>query len=653
MQTHDSAKIRWAPRLRPQLLQRLYDSDAKGFRDIELCDEVGTILYLRCRTFVLVHRSEVECPACRTVFEVAGQGQSRCPREGCGWTTTRSLYAASVKNHYAFPGRAMDAYLAFYRRYPKARTYTDKMLLIDQLIHSFHVNEKTGIPAKSVASKLLEGNKKAVVQFLGDLSARDPSEKQQWRLQVAETIDRRMLRSDPLEGDKMFQTDFSRQEFQARRARVYQAIGPEAVALIRGAAKDPGHSVFRQDNNFYYLCGVEVPHAYLLLDGTNQTSTLFLAHQSPKQVETEGEILSAENPDLGQELTGVDEVLGIEHLARHLERVRVLYTPMRQGEGPGMSADTLWRAQQEVYSDPWDGRPDRMRHLVATLRQRCPGAEIRDLAPVLDELRLIKSEQELALLRRAGQLSARGVIEAMRSTRPGVIEYQLDAVMRYHYLVNGARDAAYHAIIAGGANAWYGHYSANNCPLQDGDLVLVDCAPDYHYYTSDIGRMWPVNGRYSPLQCELYGFIVEYHKVLLSLIRPGVTDTQIQQEAAAEMLQVIEKTHFSKDIYEAAARRALDFPYHMSHCVGMAVHDPGHYRGKALQPGTVFALDPQMWIPEEKRYIRVEDTVVVTEDGIENLTADAPLELEDVEALMQEQGLLDRYPASSSIERAS
>jgi Xaa-Pro aminopeptidase len=217
--------------------------------------------------------------------------------------------------------------------------------------------------------------------------------------------------------------------------------------------------------------------------------------------------------------------------------------------------------------------------------------------------------------------------------------------MRYHYLANGARDAGYNAIVAGGPNAWFGHYSANNCPLRDGDLVLVDCAPDYRYYTSDIGRMWPVNGVYSPLQRELYGFVVAYHKVLLRLIRPGVTDVQIQQEAATEMAQVIERTSFSKDVYEAAARRALEFPYHMSHCVGMAVHDVGHYRGKPLQPGMVFALDPQMWIPEEKLYIRVEDTVAVTEAGIENLTADAPLELEDVEATIKETGLFDRFPA--------
>jgi Xaa-Pro aminopeptidase len=159
--------------------------------------------------------------------------------------------------------------------------------------------------------------------------------------------------------------------------------------------------------------------------------------------------------------------------------------------------------------------------------------------------------------------------------------------------------------------------------------------------------MWPVNGQYSPLQRELYGFIVKYHKVLLKLIRPGVTDTWILQKAAGEMRKVIENTPFSKKIYEESARRALEFPYHMSHCVGMAVHDVGHYRGKELKPGMVFAVDPMIWIPEERRYIRVEDTVAVTDDGIENFTSDAPLELSDVEALMREPGILDRYPALS------
>jgi hypothetical protein len=193
MTQKDPARIRWAPRLRPSLLRRLYESDAQGFRDIELCDDVGTTLYMRCRAFVLVHHRQVECPACHTVFDVSPQGKSHCPQKGCDWTTTPSVYAQSIRNHYAFPGGAMDAFLAFYRRYPKARTYQDKILLIDQLIHSFHVVEETGKPTKSVASKLLEGNKKAVVRFLDDLSARNPDDKTKWRQTVTVTIDKHVI----------------------------------------------------------------------------------------------------------------------------------------------------------------------------------------------------------------------------------------------------------------------------------------------------------------------------------------------------------------------------------------------------------------------------------------------------------------------------
>lgn len=193
------SKIRWAPPLPPSLLKRLYDSDAAGFQDMELCDEVGIYLYSRCHTFALVSRNEVECPECGAVFAVSSRGKSLCPGDGCDWHTTTSLYTQSIRNYNAHTGRALDAFLAFHRRYPSAKTYKEKILLIDQLIHSFHVNEKTGIPAKSVASKLLEGNKKAVVCFLDDLSAICPGDKKKWRRTVAGTIDRRILRTDPLD----------------------------------------------------------------------------------------------------------------------------------------------------------------------------------------------------------------------------------------------------------------------------------------------------------------------------------------------------------------------------------------------------------------------------------------------------------------------
>jgi hypothetical protein len=187
-QDRPTERIRWAPRLPPRLLERLYTSDAMGFRDEELCDDVGLRLYERCRTFALVGQREVECPRCRRVFAVARAGESRCPGPGCGWATTERAYADSLARHYAHTGRARDAFDEFHRRYPAARSYADKILLIDALIHAFHVDEASGAPVKSVASKLLEGNKTEVVRFLDRLSAVDPDGKARWRREMARTI---------------------------------------------------------------------------------------------------------------------------------------------------------------------------------------------------------------------------------------------------------------------------------------------------------------------------------------------------------------------------------------------------------------------------------------------------------------------------------
>jgi Xaa-Pro aminopeptidase len=430
------------------------------------------------------------------------------------------------------------------------------------------------------------------------------------------------------------------EERRERRGRLIEALrgrGPDGaagVALVQGAPKESVHGRFRQYNDFMYLCGLETPHAYLAIDARDGTSHLFVPHQPAERREREGPLLSAANPDETRAATGVDAVHGIDELSTFLERVRHVWTPLRAGEGAVQSWDTLQRAAQERTSDPWDGRPDRYRWFVRLLRERLPAAHVHDLAPLLDELRLIKSAAELDLLRRSGALAADALIRAMRRTKPGVMEYQLDAELRYVYLDGGAADVAYRAIVAGGDHAWYGHYNANDAVLHDGDLVLVDCGPDYQYYASDITRIWPVNGRYSAVQRELYGFIVAYHRALLRHLRPGVTREQVQEEAAADMAPVVAETRWSKAIYAQAAERSLVFPHHLSHPVGMAVHDVGHYRGRPMEPGLVLTVDPQLIIPEERAYLRVEDTVAITERGIENFHERVPLDLDETEALI-------------------
>ena len=430
------------------------------------------------------------------------------------------------------------------------------------------------------------------------------------------------------------------EERRERRARLLEALrasGPEGaagVALLQGAPKESIHGVFRQYNDLMYLCGIETPHAYLAVDARDGSSHLFLPYQTPGHREREGALLSAADREEARAATGVDAVHAVDELATFLERVRHVWTPLRAGEGAVQSWDVLQRAAQERASDPWDGRLDRHRWFVRLLRDRLPAARLHDLAPLLDELRLIKSPAELELLRRSGELAGEALLAAMRRTRPGVMEYQLDAEMRFVYLDGGARDVAYRAIVAGGDNAWYGPYGANTAELRDGDLVLVDCGPDYRYYASDVTRIWPVNGRYDPVQRELYGFIVEYHRALLRHLRPGVTREQVQEEAAADMAPIVEATRWSKTIYAEAAQRSLVFPHHLSHSVGMAVHDVGNYRGRIMQPGLVLTVDPQLIVPEERRYLRVEDTVAITEDGIENFHGFVPLDLDATEALV-------------------
>ena len=433
-------------------------------------------------------------------------------------------------------------------------------------------------------------------------------------------------------------------EYEARRDRVYEAIGPGALAVVQGAPAPRGFYPFRQSNEFYYLCGIAVPHAYLLLNGRTRQTTLYVPHRDGHHDASGGEGVFAEDEDGARHRSGVETVAGVEQLAVDLASPRwrgptpAFYTPLAPAEGAAAPRDTRLSAAARAASDPWDGTDSREARLVRFVTGRFPQFEVRDLSPILDRLRLIKSAAEVALLRRAARLCGRGVLEAMRATRPGVMEYQLAAIAHFVFASGGAQGDGYEPIVASGANAWDGHYSANNCALRTGDLVLMDYAPDYRYYTSDIGRMWPVDGTYRPWQRELYGFMVEYHTRLLSRIRPGVTAAAILEEAAGEMEAVIARTAFSKPIYEQAARRTLVFTGHLSHPVGMAVHDVGDYRPDVLAPGLVISVDPMMWVPEERLYVRVEDTVVVTGDGIENLTGFVPYALDEVERVMREPG---------------
>lgn len=455
-----------------------------------------------------------------------------------------------------------------------------------------------------------------------------------------------------------FTSDFPPAEFQERRTAVYEAIGPDAVALLQGAPSPPAYVRFRQSNDFYYLSGVEVPHAYLLLSGRERRATLYLPHRNERREKSEGKLWSAEDAEEIKKLTGIEAVQSTEALGEQLARssgfgLRTVYIPLQPAEGASMSRDLALRAVADAANDPWDARPSREGRLLGLLRERFPSLEIKNLSPTLDAQRLIKSPREIALIERATRLACLALQEGMRSTVPGLVEHELDGLAKFVFFRNGAQGEAYYSLIASGENAYYPHYNAGKRRMQAGELLLMDFAPDVGYYQSDITRMWPVNGRFSREQAELYGFYLRAYRAILRAIAPGKTPGAIMQAAAAEMRAALQEWHFTKPVHAQAARKFVEEyeaaaagPYGLGHWVGMATHDVGPHDGP-LQPGMVFTIEPALRVPEEKLYIRLEDLIVIEAERARVVSDWLPADIASIEALMREDGLLQRYPAAA------
>ena len=455
------------------------------------------------------------------------------------------------------------------------------------------------------------------------------------------------------EGVPLFTSDFPPDEFKARREKIYAAIGENGVAVLQAAPSPSGYARFRQTNEFHYLTGIEVPHAYVILDGRRKYATVYLPHRNEGREQSEGKLLAFEDAEQVKKLSGIDGVSAVERLAEHfgffarLSPAKVLWTPFQPGEGTAVSRDIGVRVMTDAASDPWDGRPSREGQFIHLIRTRFPQFEIRDLSPALDAMRLIKSPREMAMIRRATRASSAALLEAMRSTVPGISEYELDAVAKYVFYRNGAQGDAYYSLIASGPNAIFPHYNSGKRVMKDGDFLLMDYAPDVGYYMSDVTRMWPVNGRFNDWQRELYTFYVACYRSVLNRIRPGATAQAIQAEAVVEMDQILSRTKFSKPAYEKAARVFVDGYRRggprLGHWVGMATHDVGTDPGP-LRAGMVFTIEPALRVPEENIYIRLEDVIFIGAEKAEIVTSDLPMDIASIEAVMKEDGMLQRYP---------
>jgi len=411
---------------------------------------------------------------------------------------------------------------------------------------------------------------------------------------------------------------FDKSEYAARRAKLMARI-PDGLAVFWGSTAGP------QNNDFNYLCGVKVPGAVLIVDGLRRESALFY---TTSEYALRGEGLSVELARDPAGATGVERCYPAEEFSQVLSRLargtKVIYTPFKAEE----------KFIETISAGAWDGRPTREVRFVQLLRERFPQVEVRDACGIIWEIRRIKTPAEIAVLREAGRIGVRAMIEVMKAARTGQYEYELSSLYEYACKREGSRGVFdYGVIISSAENHPFLHYTGHDRRLVDGDFLVFDSGPDYRDYDVDFTVSFPINGKFTPRQRELYTACYEVSKACLSLYRPGISGYEVGEKVR----EILKRKGYDLE-KDAFARLRFFKEGGLTHHVGLATHDAGGTDldyGAPLKPGQVFASDVFAVFPDENLGVRVENTVLVTETGCENLTPDLPHDIAAIEALLK------------------
>jgi Xaa-Pro aminopeptidase len=425
----------------------------------------------------------------------------------------------------------------------------------------------------------------------------------------------------------------------AQRRALLAARMQSGVAIVPGAPERTrnrdAHYPYRFDSYFYYLTGFREPEAVLVvIAGEPAKSLLFCRDKNPEREVWDG---FRHGPAAAREAFGFDEahsITKLDELAPELlSNQTALFTHL--------GADSVWDARVVGWVNEVRNRA---RSGVTAPR------EIEDVHVVLDEMRLIKSAEELATMRRAAEISTGAHRRAMQSARPGRSEYEIEAELLYEFRRHGAQAPAYTPIVAAGANACVLHYVENAAALTDGDLLLIDAGCELDGYASDITRTFPVNGKFSGPQKDVYEMVLAAQAAALAEVRPGNTWDQPHEAAVRVLAQgLVDLGLLAGGVEQAIETEAYKkfYMHRTGHWLGLDVHDAGDYKlngqWRALQPGMVLTVEPGCYIragdgvPERFANIgvRIEDDVLVTDDGHEVLTTAAPKAPGDIENLMR------------------
>jgi Xaa-Pro aminopeptidase len=409
-------------------------------------------------------------------------------------------------------------------------------------------------------------------------------------------------------------------EYQARREKLRAKLDGPLVLFGYTSRQDPSElAIFFQEPNFYYLTGHDEADAALLLlpdapagqPSTGPREILYLPSRNPQTEKWEGPKLGPDDPGIAAK-TGFAAVRNYSQLAADLE-----------------AAAKLWPS---VYTIPAPKKEDGYPHFTVGnewIKATVPAATIKDAAPAIYALRQVKSPGELELLQKAIDLSVDAHLDAMKTMKPGLFEYQIAARMKEVHEWGGCAREAYAPIVGTGLNSTVLHYDVLDAQIQDGDVVVIDVGGEYGGYAADITRTLPANGKFTPRQKEIYDIVLGAQNAAIAAVKPGA-----KLYAGPDSLMAISMAYINSHGKDRAGQPLGKYYIHgVSHHLGLDVHDPGD-RNRPLEPGMVVTVEPGIYIPEEKLGVRIEDDVLVTETGYKILSGRLPRTTDDVEAIM-------------------
>lgn len=428
--------------------------------------------------------------------------------------------------------------------------------------------------------------------------------------------------------------------FQQRRQALLTKMAPGSAALIFAAPEvtrsNDSEYPFRQNSNFWYFTGFNEPQALLVLIKSDETHNHSVLFNRVRDLTAEIWFGRRLGQDAAPEKLGVDRALPWDDIGQQLHLLLNGLDVVYHAQGEYAEADALVFAALEK--------------LRRGFRQNFSApATLTDWRPWVHEVRLFKDEEEIAILRRAGQISALAHTRAMEACRPGLFEYHLEGEIHYVFNRHGARFPSYNTIVGSGENGCILHYTENESELRDGDLVLIDAGCEFHGYAGDITRTFPVNGKFTAPQRAIYDIVLASLYKALALFGPGVSIRDVNEEVVRIMVSGLVELGILQGEVETLIAEEAHRPFFMhglSHWLGLDVHDVGHYgtpsRDRILEPGMVLTVEPGLYIapdadvPAEYRGIgiRIEDDILITETGNENLTDSVVKDADAIEALM-------------------